>query len=499
MTHRSRPARSDRGSPSLPPVTLVAGFERRRLPLDDGIELTQWVAPELGNSSYLLWVPGSSEAAVIDPVRDVDGYLSALPPGPRRKVVAMETHLHNDFLSGSRELQKREGAEIALSGGAEVTFPHRSLKEGDRVRLGAWTLETRETPGHTPEHVSYLLHDPEGRPRALFSGGALMVGAAGRTDLLGPSLARPLAHALYRSVHEGLRDLPDQVQLLPTHGAGSFCASGSSDRRASTLGEERGSNPLLRARTLEDFLSVILEQGPFPPYYRRMRSLNSGEAKVLGQPLPPPRALPLERFDRLRGMGAVIVDTREAVEYERAHLPGSYAIAEDGPLSAWVGWVLEADRPLLLLSRDEGQATDAHRQLFRIGFDRTDGYLAGGLEAWEGDGRAVLRGRTIRAADLVRRLRTPDALIVLDVREAREWFEGHVPGSLNIPLGELPRRMSELPHDLPLVVHCAVGYRAAIATSLLEQAGYEQVVRLEGGYEDWRSASRPPRGRKDTA
>lgn len=511
MAEARRGARGARAGATASPPTAPspAGFEIARIDLDPEVSLTQWVAPELGNSSYVLSLRESGTSVIIDPVRDVAGYASVLPSGRRGKVLALETHLHNDFVSGTRDLARVAQAEVGISAQAEVAFPRRPLRHQENLPVGEWALQVLATPGHTPEHVSYLLLDPEEHPRALFSGGALMVGGAARTDLFGPAMARPLARDLYRSIHEVLADLPASVLLLPTHGGGSFCASGASDRRSSTLGEERSSNPLVRVRSLDDFLSLILEQGPYPRYYARMRGINSGRTAIALRDFEAPRALPLDRFDRLRAEGAAVVDTRSAEETDEGRIPGSYAVGEDGPLSAWVGWLLPPDRPLLLLAHDEGQAREASRQLFRIGFDEVRGFLAGGLEVWRAGGRPLARTPFLDPLGMVQRLRSEEPVVVLDVREPHEWFDGHIPGSLNVPLGSLPQRLSELPRDVPLVVHCARGYRAAVATSILEQAGFTQLFRLRGGYPEWEVAStsperaatvaRPPRRARSTS
>ena len=464
-----------------------------RVVVDPRIEVTQWVAPELGNSSYRVLLPDSRTAAVVDPVRDAYGYLADLgsqedgQDGRRWTWKALETHIHNDFVSGGRELAAAVGAEVATGTLAELSFEHRALRDAERIALGEWELEALATPGHTPEHVSYLLRDPEDRPRALFSGGALMVGGAARTDLFGPARARPLARDLYRSLHERLRKIPSDVLLLPTHGGGSFCATGTGDRRRSTLREERSTNPLLRARSMEEFVARILEQGPFPRYYLGMRKLNSGGAPVLGPRSPQPRALPLDRFDRLRAEGAAVIDTRPAEAYDAGHIPGSLAVDADGPLSAWVGWLLPPMRPLVLLSSNEREAEEAGRQLFRIGFDLVQGALAGGLATWKAAGRALQTTRTVRMRELARLLSTEESPVVVDVRESHEWFEGHIPGSLNLPLAALLERSHELPRDTPLAVHCAAGYRATVAASLLEQAGFSKVLRGSDGYEAWKA------------
>lgn len=475
--------------PTRPPVPRAEGFEVARLSLDPALELTAWVAPDLGNSSYVLSLPEERSAVVVDPLRDIDGYLPYLRQLRTERVLALETHIHNDFVSGSRALAQEARAEIGASADAPLDFPHRSLHDGDVLPLGRWGLEVLATPGHTPEHVSYLLRDAGDKPRALFSGGVLTIGGAARTDLLGLSKARPLAHDLYRSLQEKVAPLPGSVELLPTHGGGSFCSAVIGGERTGTLREERGSNPLLRSRSEEEFVGRILEQGPFPSYFLRMRALNSAGKEPVAEAPPRPRALPLDRFDRWRTEGATVLDTRAPELFDGGHIPGSMAVAEDGPLSAWVGWLLPPERDLLFLSADEEEAARSARQLYRIGYDRVQGFLAGGFRSWEDAGRPVVQRASVEMEKLRRQLRSNAPAVVLDVREAHEWFEGHIPGSLNIPVSAIPARMGEVPRGVPLYVHCARGYRASIAASLLEQGGFDAVVRVSGGYEEW---SRPP-------
>lgn len=490
---RSAPRRAAGSAPGTAAPT-APGFEVARLPLGKELDLTQWVAPDLGNSSYLLSFPDSRTVVVVDPLRDVDGYLSYLGPLRARQVLVLETHIHNDFVSGSRALARAVGAQVVTSADAELGFPHRGLADGASLSLGDFRVQVLATPGHTPEHVSYLLYDPEDRPRALFSGGALIIGGASRTDLLGVAQARPLAHQLYGALRQKIAPLPGDVRLLPTHGGGSFCSAVEDGARSGTLRTERASNPLLRARDEEEFVERILAQNPYPSYFRRMRALNSAGTEPAPDAPPRPRALPLDRFDRSRTEGAVVVDTRAPESFDAGHVPGSLSVGEDGSLSAWVGWLLPPDRPLLLLSRDEEEAASASRQLFRIGYDGVQGFLAGGFPAWKEAGRPVAHHPRIDAEELRRRLKAAAPSVVLDVREAHEWAQGHIPGSLNIPVAALAARASEVPRGVPVYVHCAHGYRSSIASSLLEQAGFDQVVRISDGFERWENlSSRPAR------
>jgi hydroxyacylglutathione hydrolase len=371
-----------------------------------------------------------------------------------------------------------------------LQFPFRPAKTGDSFPVGDYRLEVLATPGHTPEHLLYLLVDPSGTPVALFSGGALMVGSAARTDLLGPQFARPLARALFEVLHGAIQALPDEVQLLPTHGGGSFCGVAQTDRRWSTLGEERSTNPVLRAKNLDAFLSLILEQRPYPRYFDRMRSLNASGAPLFGGSPPTVSPLSLEHVDRALANGAELVDLRPPPSFDRGHVPGAYSIGLDGAFSAWAGWVLPPDRSVVFVSDDSESVQDAARQLFRIGYDRIAGYLEGGVPAWASAGRPVRALGQLDSTDLARRLRSDPPSIVIDVREADEFAQGHIPGSVPLPLSGLcdtsnPR--PRFPSEVDLIVHCAHGHRSAVALSLLERAGYERLVHAPEGFEGWRA------------
>lgn len=457
---------------------------------DPRAELTIWQVPELGNASYVLHLPDENTSVIVDPTRDVDGYLAELPSSPGALVFSLDTHVHADFVSGSPELVQSAGAQHVASAGADLRFGHKAVSEGERLSLGRWQVRVLETPGHTPEHVSYLLIDPERRPRALFSGGALMVGTAARTDLVSPALSRVLAHEQYRTTHARLQDLPADVLLLPTHGGGSFCGASTCDRRTSTLGEERATNPLLQSGSEQEFLRKILEQGSYPLYFRRMRAVNAEGARLSHGRPPRPRLLSLTEFDAARAMGATVLDARDPEEFDRGHIPGSISIGLGGPFSSWVGWLFRPDRPMILVASGEDSANLAARQLFRIGVDTVEGFLKGGYKTWSREGRRVDRTLAVDARAVADLLARDAPLTVLDVREPYEWVRDHVPGSLNIPLPSLVTRIREIPKDLPVLVHCQSGYRAAIAASLLEAEGFERPYRAVCQFGAWDPAPR---------
>jgi hydroxyacylglutathione hydrolase len=463
-----------------------------RIQLAPEVELERWFSQDLGNFAYAIYVGRGEQSVIIDPVRDVDTYLPALDAHRKRRMLALETHVHNDFVSGSRELVDQRGAELGASKESGLSYPHRPLGDGEDLPLGDHRLRVWSTPGHTPEHVSYLLVDPNDAPVALFSGGALMVGSAARTDLLGPSLARPLALKLYRTLHERIARLPASTLVFPTHGGGSFCGKGNPERRSTTIGEELRSNPLLLASTVQAFLDQILDQRPYPRYFDRMRSLNRSGAPLGGFRPSRVTALDLDAVDSARAAGAVLVDLRPFAEFDEGHIPDSYWFGLDGALSAWVGWLLPPDQSIIWVASGPRAPVDASRQLYRIGYDRVVGTLRGGFEAWRAAGRPTRSTSRIGSMELREKVLSESPSVVLDVRERHEFAAGHIPGAVSAPLSEWPGGTQGIPRDAPVVVHCAHGYRSGIALSLLEREGFPELIHADEGYDGWKSAKRGP-------
>jgi hydroxyacylglutathione hydrolase len=442
-------------------------------------------APELGNTTYLVSDPESGEAVAIDPLRDVGQYLDRAEELDVRIAGALETHVHNDFVSGSRELEAEAGSAIYAAPDSGLEFRFRGLGEGSEVAVGRWRLRARRSPGHTPNHLCYLLLGPHGEQLALFSGGALMVGAIARTDLFGPHLATHLALEAFRTLHVRLRHLPDDVALYPTHGGGSFCAAVSGGAHTSTMRQERMSNPYLTTTDLMPFIARALHQGPYPAYYKDMNALNRRGANLLGRSLPTLKSLSADLTDYHLKLGAALIDVRPGKEYDRGHIPGSFNIGLEGPFSAWVGWVVERGRPLVLAGGSPAQHAEAHRQLLRIGFDSVVGQLDGGMDAWTASGRELTTFETAEVADLASWILSAEPMTVVDARNEDEWVHGHVPGAVRMPVPDIQHHAHEIPREAPVAVHCGVGYRAAIAASLLEQAGLRRIIHVIGPYSDW--------------
>ncbi len=451
--------------------------------------LHQFVDEGLGNSAYLVGSRETGSAALIDPLRDVDRYLAEAERLSLRITHVLDTHLHADFVSGARETAAQTGALIGASAGAGLGFDHRPLREGDTLEVGAMMVGVLSTPGHTPEHISFTLTEPGAKsPDALFSGGALIVGGAARTDLISHDLTVPLARQLYHTIHDKLMRLPDSVRLYPTHGAGSYCAAPTSSERSSTIGHEKQWNYLAVPQSEEEFLQAALDGLPtYPVYYRELRQVNRLGPRVLGG-VPELRPMaPEEVHQWIQGGGAVL-DVRHPYGFAEAHIPGSYGIAADTPLITWAGWQIPFGTPLVLVSRDASERELAVRQLIRIGYDDLRGYLEGGLEAWAAAGYPLSSFPSIRVGELRERMGSSDAPLVLDVRQDSEWQAGHIPGAMHIENGRLPWEELPLPHDRPIAVHCQHGARSTAGLSVLERLGYGDLTLVRGGFSAWERA-----------
>lgn len=449
----------------------------------------------LGNSSYLVGSQEAKVCAVIDPLRDVDLYTREAENLGVQITHSLETHVHNDFISGSRELTMRTGAVCCASAAGGLLFDHRALRKGDSIELGEVRLDVIATPGHTPEHISFLATDTarSNDPQALFSGGALLVGGVARSDLLGKQLAPFLGRWFHRTIREELQTLDNQVAVYPTHGGGSFCLAptAGNDNTTSTIGQERVANPYFQAATESQFLELALGDLPsFPSYYKRMANLNRRGPKILGAlPTLYPLA-PREVWVRVHDE-SISIDARPAGTYAARHIPGSYGIPFGNSFGTWVGWLVEPGKPLLLVLDDLSATEEAVRQLVRIGYDSLEGYLAGGIEAWEQARLPVAQLQTVTPDDLHKDLETGSGPLPLDVRFDHEWQLGHVPGALHVELGDLPEHVDGLPRDRSYATLCAAGVRAATAASILEREGFQDVRLVVGGTEAWSQAGYP--------
>ena len=444
----------------------------------------------LGNATHMFGSQESKVAAIVDPLRDVDQYLAAAEQYGVQIRYAMDTHLHNDFVSGAREIAASTGAKVIASADAGLAYDHTPLRGGESVDLAGLSITAIATPGHTPEHVAYVVSQG-GSPSALFSGGALIVGGAARTDLLGKENSVPLAKQLYHSIHDQLLKLPDAVSVFPTHGAGSFCAAPATSERKTTIGRERATNPLVRAASEEEFVRRALEGLPsYPVYFGSLRTVNQQGPALLGG-VPKLEPLPPKRVQELAAEGVSVLDVRPPPLFLRSHVPGAYGIWANAPLTTWAGWLIPVGTPLVLVAHGPRDLELAVRQLIRIGFDDLRGFLDGGMAAWEAAGLPVKRVPLVAAWDLAPRLRKPDAPVVLDVRQDDEWADGHIMGAVHVENGRLPWDDLPFPKDRPIVVHCHTGNRSSSGVSVLLRRGYKDVSLLDGGWAGWSSQGFP--------
>jgi rhodanese-related sulfurtransferase len=448
-----------------------------------GITVIPVVDEGLGNSAYLVDL-ADGRALAVDASRDLRALRAAAERRGLRISHAADTHLHADFLSGAVQLATDDGATVLASRAGEREFPHRGLEDGDEVDLGGLRLRTLSTPGHTHEHIALALLDDR-RVLGVFTGGSLIVGSAARTDLVGPERTEELARAQYRSLRR-LAELDDDVAVWPTHGAGSFCSAPPGSERTSTIGAERATNTLLRAETEDAFVRQLLDSlGSFPPYFLTLGEINRrGPALVRGDDLA---ALPLAEVARLRDAGAEIVDVRPVPDFAAAHVPGSISIPLRPVFASWLGWLLPAAKPLIILRNADQDPDEVLWQARKIGYDSIVGELDGGIEAWTRAGRPTGSIPLVSAEQLGRAR-------VLDIRQTSEFTAGHIPGAAHVELGDLAG-ISAGPGtnpEEPTVVMCGHGERAMGAASLLTRAGHREVSVLVGGPDDWAAATGRP-------
>ncbi len=456
------------------------------------MQIEQFFLDGLGHQSYIVTDATSSMAAVVDPRRDVDVYLDAARRTNTRITHILETHIHNDYVTGARELAAQTGAIIVGSVQGQLAYDHLPVQDGDRFNVGELAFQVMATPGHTPEHVSYVVYEPESTtPYAVFSGGSMLVGGAGRTDLLGEGMTLTLTRQQYSSLRRLLDTLPGSVLVYPTHGAGSFCvASAVSSSRATTIGQEKLISPAAQATSEADFVQrQIAGYTAYPHYYRYMHDINQAGPRILGD-LPDLAALaPQVVRERMRA-GIPLIDGRTRDAFAREHVPGSLNIELDSSFGTYVGWLLPFNVPLMLLIEDEDGRREAVVQLIRIGYEQAQGYLEGGISAWKAAALPVGSFERIDIDTLYKRWTQHSGMAIVDVRRDDEWREGHIPDALHLHIGELPQHLDEVPRNRPVTVICQSGYRAEIAASMIAATGRE-VIAVQGGVPDWKDRGLP--------
>ena len=463
--------------------------------------LKRFYDTKLAQASYLIGCAATGESIVVDPNRDVDQYIHAAGAEGLRVTHVTETHIHADFVSGSRELALRTGARLLLSdeGDAEwkYAFANASgatlLHDGESFMVGNLRFEVLHTPGHTPEHLSFLVTDTPAtdKPMGIITGDFVFVGDVGRPDLLekAAKIAGTMeagARMLFRSLQR-IKQLPDYLQIWPGHGAGSACGKALGAVPFSTIGYERIANWGLLVEDESEFVQMVLAGQPEPPrYFAEMKRMNKEGPPLLGG-IRRPERLPSAQIGSLIATGALVIDTRTAEEFAERYIPGTINIPLNKSFSTWAGWFVPYDRDFFVIVHDSSTqyVDEAVHDLAMIGLDRVAGYFgAEAITAWEAAGHQLATVPQISVAELAKRRRNGD-VVVLDVRGRAEWEAGHMPGVENIPIGYLTERLDEVPRDRPVVVHCQSGARSAIAMSVLRAQGVTNVVNLTGGFAEW--------------
>jgi hydroxyacylglutathione hydrolase len=444
----------------------------------------------LAHASYLLASDG--EAVVVDPQRDVELYLKAAADHGLTIRHIFESHLHADFVSGHRELAARTGATIYMGAQAGATFPHVPVSDGFQLKFGQASIRVLETPGHTPESICMVVTDEEksSEPWAVLTGDTLFIGDVGRPDLSPRHTPKELAGLLYDSLHDKLLTQSDNVVVYPAHGAGSLCGKNMRAERSSTIGTERMTNYALQIKSREEFVAQLTSNLPArPEYFLKDAEINRTGAAPLSE-LPPLRAIAPAELKAMLSAGEIALDVRANDEFAAGHVPGSVNIALGGQFASWAGTVLGLSAHPVLIAESDAQLEEARLRLTRVGIEALDGYLAGGVTAWKLAGLPIATISQMTASELVARLKS-GGVKILDVRREPEWDAGHIDGANWWPLDNFRVSPPEMDHKASIAVHCKGGYRSMIASSLLQRAGFKNVINVVGGFDAWQQAKLP--------
>lgn len=452
----------------------------------------------LAHASYMIGSEG--EAAIVDPQRDVDIYLKTAEEQGLKIRHIFETHLHADFVSGHTELAARTGAKIYIGAQAHAEFPHVPLTDGFEVKVGAVSIRALETPGHTPESICLVITDESKLPssqsarlHAVLTGDTLFIGDVGRPDLSKTHTPRQLAGLLYDSLHQKLLTLPDEVLVYPAHGAGSLCGRAMRAERSSTIGQERLTNYALQIPSQEEFIEQLTVNLPArPEYFLEDAEINRSGAAALTE-LPPLRALTPSEVQALLQENANVLDVRPGEEFAAGHVPGAINIALSGQFASWAGGILGIHSRPVLVAGSDSQVEEARMRLARVGIEDLEGYLAGGIGAWQKSGLPLAKTAQISTQELNQKLMQGKmgSRDILDVRREGEWQAGHIAGVECRPLDSFPRGLPTVDDSRAVAVHCKSGYRSMLACSLLERAGHQNVMNVFGGFDAWHAAELP--------
>lgn len=452
--------------------------------------IQQIFTEKIAHSSYIL--SGNNTCAVIDPRRDTKIYLELARELGVRITHILETHLHADFISGHMDLAEKTGAQIYVPEKANCEFEHVSLKEGDTFSIEDIELEVLETPGHTPEHISYVVTDSSRgeEPVALFCGDTMFVGDVGRPDLF-PGRAEELASTLYDTLHKKILNLPDFCEIYPAHGAGSLCGRAMASKRSSTLGYEKNYNYALEIKDRTAFIDSLTNNMPeAPDHFSRCTDINRTGPKKL-KDLHSPEPLNNEMFSE-KMKNAIILDVRSFETFGGQHIPGAYSIDINANFPTYAGWLLPPEKNILLVAENYSQAFDACNQLHRVGMDKVEGYLEGGMYGWVTEGLTAKHVPQISSSELHEMINSEDEMTIVDVRAVTEYEDFHIEGSVNIPVHELRERYDELEKDSMNILICGSGHRSSMGCSLLLQKGFKNVQNAAGGMTGYAAAGYGP-------
>jgi|WetSurMetagenome_2_1015567.scaffolds.fasta_scaffold00796_6 hydroxyacylglutathione hydrolase len=452
------------------------------------------VSEGIGDISYIIGDDSTGLAAVIDPRPDCDVYIRLAREHNVTVRHIIQTHIHEDFVSGVRELAAGVGNAIIHAGRSDEDpygYELSQLHDGDKIELGSISLTVRNTPGHTPEHIAVMVNEKSSpdKPYAVFTGGSLLINAVGRSDLLGQERFDEMLRRQYVSLTDFYAELDDGVIIHPTHGYGSACGPAIGDRFSSTIGYERSHNPYMMCSSFQEFKDLsVRNKTPRPTYYPRLKITNTEGSSIMGNtPVVP--GFPAKEFEQLTGSRqCVIVDTRSMLEFGGGHIAGSINIESLGELSVWAGWMLDPNQPIAIVLKSDCNLDEVVSLFRRTGFTNFVAYLAGGMRAWAQAGLAMDQ---IQQIDVYKLRQDLDVVQTLDVRSQREWDGGHIPNARHIYLPDLPGRMGELNKKAPVATYCETGFRASIAGSLLRKAGFEDVRNVPGSWRAWVNAKLP--------
>lgn len=441
-----------------------------------------------GLAHYSYIIGDQTESVVIDPRRDCDIYIEKALENGCKITNILETHRNEDYVIGSLELAERTGAEI-WHADSHLDYKYgKPVKNGQIINAGRLSLQAIHTPGHTLGSMSYLLHDPDGLPWMVFTGDTLFAGDTGRVDLVAEDKIEQMAGLLYESLFYKILSLGDGLIVCPSHGAGSVCGAGISQRNLSTIGLERLHNPKLQYKDKEDFIANVAKKLERPHYFTYMEKLNVEGAPILGS-LPLPKPLSPEEFDKISSE-AIILDTRMEVGYGAAHIPNAYSIWMDG-IPSFAGWFLPYDKPILLVN-DTDNISEVVQKLVRLGYDNIVGYLKGEMHSWHTAGKASASVGMVTVQELCRKLDNNEKFWILDVRSEEELIKnGQISGAYNIHITQLSEHKDEVPKDIPVYIFCGTGLRSMIGASILMREGWQNLTVVLGGLAGWNSISCP--------